>query len=615
VVYQPQQPRRNPLPLIIAAVVGVIAIFCVYGILKVATSGDDKKKSADGTVHRSGCTQLLIAASSEKAALLQKVANGYNGGTRTYSVPSGGDKKCAEVTVKSAASGAAMQALATGWNEQEMGFPAPQVWSPASSAWIALLRQQAVTNDKAVKLPDEKPQSIVQTPLVLAMPKPMAEALGWPNKPIGWSDILSLTQNPAGWGAVGHPEWGAFRLGKTNPHLSTSGLNATIGTYFAATGRSSDLTEQDLADPKVTQFVTGVESGVVHYGDTTLTFLSNLLDADAHGEGLSYISAVAVEEKSVWDYNTGNPSGDPATAGKGRKPQVPLVAVYPKEGTLLSDNPYVELGTMSDEQKAGADDFLAYLHESAQQKTFTDAAFRSFDGTAGAAVTTANGMLPDAKYTVINPPPSPVTAKTLTAWDSQRKRARVLIVLDTSGSMGELTNNGQSKLELAKQAAKQAIAQFAPDDEVALWTFSTPKTAGDPPYRMNVGFGAVSANAGALNQAISGLAAGGGTALYATTRAAQQFMLTNSSPDRINAVVVLTDGQNEYPQDNNLDSLLNALDANKLEQSVRVFTTAYGDEADLDTLKKISSASRAAAYDARNPATINKVLTNVISNF
>ena len=85
--------------------------------------------------------------------------------------------------------------------------------------------------------------------------------------------------------------------------------------------------------------------------------------------------------------------------------------------------------------------------------------------------------------------------------------------------------------------------------------------------------------------------------------------------DRINAVVVLTDGQNEYPQDNNLDSLLSALDANKLENSVRVFTIAYGDEADLDTLKKISSASRAAAYDARNPATINKVLTNVISNF
>jgi Ca-activated chloride channel family protein len=46
-----------------------------------------------------------------------------------------------------------------------------------------------------------------------------------------------------------------------------------------------------------------------------------------------------------------------------------------------------------------------------------------------------------------------------------------------------------------------------------------------------------------------------------------------------------------------------------------VFTIAYGDKADLDTLRRISSASRAAAYDARNAASIDTVLTNVVSNF
>lgn len=81
----------------------------------------------------------------------------------------------------------------------------------------------------------------------------------------------------------------------------------------------------------------------MHYGDTTLTFLSNLQKADDLGAGLSYISAVAVEEKSVWGYNQGNPSGDPATLGKHAKPKTPLVAIYPKEGTLLSDSPYAVL--------------------------------------------------------------------------------------------------------------------------------------------------------------------------------------------------------------------------------------------------------------------------------
>src|SRR6185436_6580777 len=106
-----------------------------------------------------------------------------------------------------------------------------------------------------------------------------------------------------------------FRLGKTNPNFSTSGLNATIGAYFAATGVSSDLTDKDVADPKTVAYVKGVEQAVVHYGDTTLTFLSNLQAADDRGQGLSYISAVTVEEKSVWDYNEGNPTGDPATLG------------------------------------------------------------------------------------------------------------------------------------------------------------------------------------------------------------------------------------------------------------------------------------------------------------
>jgi Ca-activated chloride channel family protein len=48
---------------------------------------------------------------------------------------------------------------------------------------------------------------------------------------------------------------------------------------------------------------------------------------------------------------------------------------------------------------------------------------------------------------------------------------------------------------------------------------------------------------------------------------------------------------------------------------VRVFPIAYGQDADLGELTKIADASRAAAYDASDPASIDKVLTAVISNF
>jgi Ca-activated chloride channel family protein len=46
-----------------------------------------------------------------------------------------------------------------------------------------------------------------------------------------------------------------------------------------------------------------------------------------------------------------------------------------------------------------------------------------------------------------------------------------------------------------------------------------------------------------------------------------------------------------------------------------VFTIAYGRQADFDTLEQIAESTNAAAYDASNPATINKVFTAVVSNF
>jgi Ca-activated chloride channel family protein len=603
VVIDQSTRRRRPWPLLVAALVGIVAIVAVYLVLRPAGPGGRGAAPA-----RTGCTGLIVVASSEKAGLLKQSAEAYNRSGRTY----GG--ACADVTVRSKASGGAMDALARGWDERRDGGPAPQVWSPASSTWLPLLREHAAAADKPVVIPDGPAPSIAQTPLVLAMPRPMAEALGWPDKRLGWSDVLSLTRDPRGWAAAGHPEWGPFRLGKTNPHLSTSGLNATVGAYVAATGRSSDLTAADLSNPKVLEFAKGVESGVVHYGDTTLTFLSNLAEADRRGKGMDYISAVAVEEKSIVDYNSGNPTGDPALAGKGRKPQVPLVAVYPKEGTLLSDNPYVVLTTASDAQKAAAADFLAYLKEPAQQKRFTDAAFRDATGRPGPVLSRANGLIPEQKLTVLNPPPSSVLAKALSSWDAQRKRARVLLVLDVSGSMSDITSGGRSKLDLAKQAVTQVLGDFAPDDQVGLWSFSTERAAGGTPYTEQVPIGDVSAVGGRIRSAVAGLHAEGGTALYTSTRAAAAKLLGSADPGRINAVVVLTDGKNEY-RDGDLDALLADLDAGSHENSVRVFTIAYGDQADLDTLRRIALASRGAAYDARNPTTITDVLTSVVSNF
>lgn len=603
--------RRGPLPIIVAVLVGLALIVgvraCASGGSGEDIAGPDPSASVPIDPN---CRVVTVAASSEKAALLREMAAEYNGQGRTI------EGQCAQVNVTTKASGGAEAALARGWDEAVDG-PRPDVWTPASSSWAVLLRQELAEQDKPDMVPKDTP-SLVQTPLVVAMPRPMAEALGWPDKPLGWGDLLTLSKDPKGWGAFGHPEWGKFKLGKTNPHFSTSGLNATIASYFAATGLSSDLTSKDVSDPKTQAYVKGIEQSVVHYGDTTLTFLDNMYRAAAAGRGLTYVSAVTIEEKSVLDYNSGNPTGDPAKAGQQPPPSVPLVAVYPKEGTLLSDNPWIALNApwVDDGKRAVSADFLAWAREPAQQERFQAAGFRTFEGTPGSVITEANGMIPAGPSVVIAPPAPAVLQQVSDSWDTLRKRARVLMVLDVSGSMGEpVPDSGASKLDLAKQAAEQAVAGLAPDDEIGLWLFSTDLGANGEPYLESVPIGPAAATLPKVTDTIRGLVPDGGTGLYATLREAQRQMVSTLDPERINAVVILTDGRNEYPPDTDLDGLVRQLGGESLDTSVRVFPIGYGEGADAAALKQIAEASRAAFYDASDPATIGKVLTSVLSNF
>lgn len=609
-------PQNKAMPLIAAGVVGVVAI---VGI-KVATGGHDDSTSATapgpapaGTGKpRNGCTHVTVAASSEKAALLSQLADTYNDADHRV------DGTCVDVRVNSVASGTAESQLAGDWDTKAYGAR-PTVWTPAASTWVGLLRNDLTVADKPAIVPD-KSESVVSTPLVLAMPKPMAQALGWPDKHIGWSDITKLATAPGGWGSVGHPEWGTFKLGKTNPNISTSGLAATVGAFIAATGRSSDLSDADLDNPKVKQVVAGSEHAVVHYGDTTLTYLSALQRADDAGSGLGYVSAVAVEEKSVVDYNRGNPTGDPKTLGKHKAPKVPLVGVFPTEGTLYSDSPFVILNGswVTDAQKSAAADFEQYLQSDAAQKTFTDAGFRTFDGKAGAAVKADPNLDATGPELVLTPPSPTVLAKVRTTWTDVRKKAKVLLLLDVSGSMGEEVPNadGGTKLDLAKDAVLNAMTEFSDRDEVGVWAFTTGFGGGNSTYARLADVAPLSSNRAKIVSAIKNLTPLQGTPLYAATKAAVADMKAHFDADAVNAVVLLTDGRNEYNGDNDLDGLLDKLSEGASEgEGLRVFSVAYGEGADLSTLRKISQASNAAAYDATDPANITKVFTDVISNF
>ena len=557
-----------------------------------------------------------MAVSSEKITLLTELATDFN----TSDDATTGDD-CIFVRPAGKASGTAANLIVAGWPEPELNGEPPVIWSPAASGWAGIVNERAGLELAPPGTP------FMLTPLVIAMPEPMAQALGYPDEPVGFERIIELANDPEGWASVGHPEWGPFRLGKTNPNYSTSGLNFTIAQYYAATGKTSGLTTEDLRRPEAVQFATDVESAVVHYGDITMTFLNNWFATDARGTSLTYASAVAVEEKSLIDYNLGNPDGELSPGETPREPRVPLVAIYPEEGTLFSDNPFIILDAdwVTDEQKAAAGRVRGVRPTSREPGEGPRVRVPAEQPQRAA-------RRPDQRRERRRPDP---TASRVGGPRPRRARRdpRLLGRTAQGGAGvdrprrlrvdGRPAGNGATKLDLAQQAAIDSLDQFKDTDEVGLWVFSTDLLGGDDPnYREVIPVAPIGTQRQALVDGIAEQFPQNGTPLYDVTQKSYEAMLASYDEEKINAVVFLTDGVNDdgvIDDDNQqFTDVINQLQAGSegaTSRPVRVFTISYGSGADVVTLRAIAEATSAAHYDASDPASINQVFTAVISNF
>ena len=576
------------------AVTSAFALMLVFALALTAPAAQPGGGTAN-VASLSSCVQVDVAVAPDDAASLQPLIAAYE----KASPKAGG--RCAAFRIEPRPAGSVADTLVAGWKPATDG-PAPVVWLPGSSIWVSIVRARVAAAGGTSIMPSDV-TGFAQSPFVIAMPKPMAEALGWPSKQLGFSDLVAIGTDPRGWGSLGHPEWGGLRLGKTNPLLSTTGLEALIAAYFAASHVSQDLTADNLADPKVVAFVKGVELATVHYGESDGTFLQNLAQADDAGQSLQYVSAIALQERQMIAYNQGRFSL------KGKPPTVPLAAIYPKEGTLISDNPFVVLDApwVSDAQRQAAAGLLSFLAAPAQQAALVQAGYRDASGKVAPSPAGA-GTLADQPKVVIKPPSGGVLAKVQASWWNVRKPARVLLIVDTSGSMDDVVQGSNTKLDLVKAALLAAIGQVGDDDELGLWSFS------DQHHEL-VPVGRVGSQRDKLKAAIAGLRANGGTLLYQSVLDGWNYVRQTADPRHISAVVVLTDGQDNGSPDGELNKLTSSLSGQPAAGSVRVFTVGYGHDADKADLTKIATSARGEAYDASDPTLIREVFLAVLSNF
>jgi Ca-activated chloride channel family protein len=560
---------------LLLAIVAALAVAAVAWFAGGPGTNDDKAadKPAAGGAPPKDAIHVSFAYSPEKEKLLKPLIASFNRERREV----GG--RVVVVDGANVSSGEAESRIAGGRYK-------PVAWSPASSLWGRLLNFEA----DHPYAPEEAP-SIVRTPLVIAMWEPMARALGWPRKRLGFADVLRLATSGKGWAAFGHPEFGAFKLVHTNPDFSTSGLSAVVAEYFAATGKKEGLTEKDIANPRARKRVRDIERSIVHYGDTTL-FIAEQLKK----EGPGYASAVAMEEVTLLDFNR--------TRGDRDK----LVAIYPEEGTFDSDSPFFTLDApwVSKEQAEGAKAFQAYLADEISPERAAQSGFRPSDRAKApvAPITAANGADPKQPERVLVPPEPRVLAGIKKAWRRDRKPANILLVLDTSGSMNE-----EGRLERAKAGLDVFFRNVEPQDSVGLTIFSERVQPLVPPAPL-------SENAGVLRKRVKDLFADGGTAFYDATIEAFDTVRAQRADDRINAVVLLTDGEDTDSVRNADETVQHLESQGDSPNRVRVFTIAYSSGASgaRDKLKRIAAASGGLDYEGKTE-NIESVYRSISSFF
>ncbi len=538
------------------------------------------------SAHSSDPVTLNVLYGSEKQAWLESVLKDFN--SRHVTACDG------PITVKATPIGSGQSML-----DILSGASQPDVWSPAGSVWLTLLNAQWQTKHSGQQLigtgATDTP-SLVTSPVVIAMWKPQAEALGWPQKSLGWSDIAKLSTDPKGWSAYGHPEFGDFKFGHTHPDYSNSGLDAVIAMNYAAANKVRGLTLDDVNSTTTKNFVSTVESSVIHYGDSTGFFADKMFN-----NGPSYLSATVMYENLVIMANDGK-----------TYPHLPypVVAIYPTEGTFYSDHPYAILNAswVTPAKKAAGLAFRNFLLTTDQQKKALQYGFRPADlhVQITAPVDSAHGVDPKQPNTALQLPNADVVNAIQSNWNTQKRRVDVMLILDRSGSMN---NNigGTTKIEGAKAGLKEFVNLLNDDDRVGLTIFSTGANVLTPvdqlgPKRQTV-----------LNS-IDGVLASGDTLLFDTV-AAQHRTLQSMSSKNIKALVVLTDGQDTVSQ-MNLDQLVRqvSLTGENAGSGVKIYTIAYGDDADAGELTKIANAAGGMEY-AGTPQNIKSVYDQISKFF
>ena len=440
----------------------------------------------------------------------------------------------------------------------------PRIWVPDSSIWAG----------RAGRTPLAAAGSVATSPIVLASSRAAVDALGWNTAPPSWGSALT----------AGH----ALSL----PDLAGSarGLSALAAVRASLGGTAG-------ADNAVVQAVLAADrSGAAVSADDALT---------AGTKGSAEAPLVPVSEQQVFTADHGAADGQ-------------LAAVYPSDGSPDLDYPILRVGTPPSTDRAAVSAVVAALTSAPARAAAHAAGFRTAGGGAPPGAGPTTGIAATAPRQLRLDPKDVVGL--LARLSNLAAPSRLLAVFDVSTSMDAAVGTG-TRVTLARDAAKSALALFPDTSAIGLWIFAR-QLHGSEDWNQLLPIRTLSAPAGGTTQrdalraqldGLPGRLSPGGTGLYDTTLAAVRAARADYLPTSVSSVVILTDGRDEDTGSIGLPNLVITLRAElDPRRPVKVIGIGIGPDADLGALKQIADATGGSAYPAVNPADLQSVLFDAL---
>ncbi|WP_433433249.1 substrate-binding domain-containing protein [Nonomuraea sp. CA-141351] len=537
---------------VIVPLAGAVALAVLLGVAAFVIFNRDHDCSG-------GKLALRVVATPDIQPALNKIAGNYNKAMHSI------DSKCVEVTVAKEAAARTANAVAAGKAKADF-------WVADSSLLMESLR-----NTPAGEALPQVDSSIAASPVVLAAAKSFAPKLTGTLQP-SWAAMISAA-NVANVDGPGKK----VRVLALDPQKNSAGLAALL----AAAG-------------------TAKEAGL----DKALVGAMKELSGQLASDSTALLASLTV--KSGSRVPVGVTSEQAIYAHNAKKPEAPVVALYPKEGTLSLDYPITILTKDPSVLKAAAS-FKQDLATESAKKVLREAGFRSTDGKAGDALSKDKGFTPDTPP-ALEPPDGATVAKMVQTWSRLNLGTRLLTLLDVSGTMAlPVPGTGMTRMQAINKIATEGMGLFPADSELGLWTFSTHMDGQGKDWKELVSVGPISESVNgtlrkdmlAKNFASIQAKATGDTGLNDTVKAAYAQLTKTYQEDKINTLLILTDGAGNDDPDGgvkNAEILQYLKKTYNPKRPISILLIAFGPEAEKgkQQMDALAKATGGEAYIAKN---------------